>query len=114
MFPPAKSSCRARIFLNSVYDTLFAVFGTAPGMALLESAPLDVAQLPVLSAALGGAAVRIGGRCPTAELLGAAVPAQRFAQVLRSRFADEEFEEVDVDVRAMQFNILEGVRYSAA
>ena len=95
-------------FLNNVYDTLLSLLPARHrARPFPESAPLDVAQLPVLSAALAGNAGTDRWSLPNGGVkLGAAVPVQRFKQVLGAVLLTADSDEIDAAVRDVRFDIL--------
>lgn len=97
-----------RSILNTIYDTLLSVLPERRRESLFpESAPLDIDRLPVLSAALAGNAGTDRWSLPNGGIkLGAAVPVQRFKQVLGAVLLTSDSEEIDAAVRDVRFDIL--------
>ncbi|NBP73500.1 MAG: HAMP domain-containing protein, partial [Alphaproteobacteria bacterium] len=95
-------------FLNRIYDNFLALLPERHREPPFpESAPLDVARLPVLSAALAGHAGTGRWSLPDGGIkLGAAVPVQRFKQVLGAVLLTADSDEIDAAVRDVRFDIL--------
>ena len=95
-------------FLNRTYDAFLALMPERDRAAPFpEDAPLDAGRLPVLAAALAGNPGTDRWSTPDGRLrLGAAVPVQRFKQVLGAVLLTADSDEIDAAVRNVRFDIL--------
>jgi len=95
-------------FFYRVYDAFLALLPQRnEEPAFPESAPLDVARLPVLSEALTGVPSADRWSLSSGRIkLGVAVPVQRFRQVLGAILVTADSEEIDTKVRDVRFDIL--------